>query len=71
MTPDTLTEWDNKTLNYDLDKYNWPAWALSVIQEVAPQIKELETLHKYLTPTEIVKVANHVQNACKIGRAHV
>ena len=33
-------------------------------QEVAPQIKELETLHKYLTPTEIVKVANHVQNAC-------
>lgn len=60
----TQIEWDNKTLNYDLEKYNWPAWALSVIQEVAPQVKELETLHKILTPPEIVQVANHVQNAC-------
>lgn len=56
--------WDNKTLNYDLEKYNWPAWALSVIQEVAPQIKELETMHEYLTPAEIVRVGQHVQNAC-------
>jgi sporadic carbohydrate cluster protein (TIGR04323 family) len=56
--------WDNNTLNYDLEKYNWPAWALSVIQEVAPQIKELETMHEFLTPAEIVRVGNHVQNAC-------
>lgn len=63
LTP-TQIEWDNKTLNYDLEKYNWPAWALSVIQEVAPQVKEMETLHQVLTAPEIVKVANHVQNAC-------
>lgn len=63
LTP-TQVEWDNKTLNYDLEKYNWPAWALSVIQEVAPHVKELETLHLVLTPPGIVKVANHVQNAC-------
>ena len=56
--------WDNKTLNYDLEKYNWPAWALSVIQEVVPNIKELETMHEYLTPAEIVRVGQHVQNAC-------
>jgi sporadic carbohydrate cluster protein (TIGR04323 family) len=56
--------WDNKILNYDLEKYNWPAWALSVIQEVAPQVKELETLHETLTAVEIVKVSQHVQNAC-------
>jgi sporadic carbohydrate cluster protein (TIGR04323 family) len=56
--------WNNDTLNYDLEKYNWPAWALSVIQEVAPQIKELETMHEYLTPAEIVRVGQHVQNAC-------
>jgi sporadic carbohydrate cluster protein (TIGR04323 family) len=56
--------WDNKTLNYDLEKYNWSAWALSVIQEIVPQIKELETMHNYLTPSEIVKVGQHVQNAC-------
>ena len=63
LTP-TQQHWDNNTLNYDLEKYNWPAWALSVIQEVAPNIKELETLHKVLTPAEIVRVAGHVQNAC-------
>jgi len=56
--------WDNKTVDYDLEKYNWPGWALSIIQEVAPQIKELETMHKFLTPTEIVRVGQHVQNAC-------
>lgn len=63
LTP-TQQHWDNNTLNYDLEKYNWPAWALSVIQEVAPNIKELETLHNVLTPAEIVRVAGHVQNAC-------
>ena len=56
--------WDNKTLDYDLNKYNWPEWALSVVQEVAPQIKELETLHEALSPSEIVRVGQHVQNAC-------
>jgi sporadic carbohydrate cluster protein (TIGR04323 family) len=56
--------WNNDTLNYDLEKFNWPKWALNVIQEVAPHIKELETLHKHLKPHEIVKVANYVQAAC-------
>ena len=64
----TLTEtqvhWDNKTYNYDLSTYNWPAWALSVIQEVAPQVQELESMHKVLSAAEIIRVANHVQNAC-------
>ena len=56
--------WDNKTLDYDLEKYNWPKWALGVIQEIVPHITKLETLHKKLTPAEIVKVSKHVQNAC-------
>jgi sporadic carbohydrate cluster protein (TIGR04323 family) len=60
----TEIEWDNKTLNYDLEKYNWPAWVMSVIQEVAPQVKELEIMHEVLTPAEIVRVSQHVQNAC-------
>lgn len=63
LTP-TQVEWDNKILNYDLEKYNWPAWALSVIQEVAPQVTELETLHEVLDTATIVKVQQHVQNAC-------
>jgi len=64
MLTTTQIEWDNKILDYDLEKYNWPAWALSVIQEVTPQVKELETMHEYLTPAEVLRVGNHVQNAC-------
>jgi len=61
---DTQQHWDNKTAHYDLNRFNWPAWALSVIQEVAPQVQALETLHEVLTPEQIVTAANHVQNAC-------
>jgi sporadic carbohydrate cluster protein (TIGR04323 family) len=61
---ETQKHWDNDTLNYDLEKYNWPAWVLSVIQEIQPTITELETLHEALTPAEVVKVSQHVQNAC-------
>ena len=64
MLNELQVHWDNKTVEWDLEKYNWPAWALSVIQEVAPQVKELETLHEVLTPAEIVRVSQHVQNAC-------
>lgn len=64
MLNELQVHWDNKVVDYDLEKYNWPAWALSVIQEVAPQVKELETMHRFLTPAEIVKVSQHVQNAC-------
>ena len=56
--------WNNKTFNYNIEKYNWPKWALSVIQEIAPHITDLETLHKNLSASEIVKVSKHVQNAC-------
>ena len=64
MLNDLQVHWDNKTHNYNLEKYNWPKWALSVIQEIAPIVKELETIHKVLKPNEIVKVQQHVQNAC-------
>ena len=56
--------WDNQTLDYDLERFNWPAWALSVIQEKFPQIKELETIHEVLQPSDIVKVSQWVHQAC-------
>ena len=56
--------WDNATAEYNLEKYNWPAWALSVIQEVAPEVTELETMHTVLEPSQLVRVQQHVQNAC-------
>ena len=60
----TQRQWNNKVLDYDLKKYNWPAWALSVIQEIAPEVVALETLHLVLRPEQIVRVSQHVQNAC-------
>ena len=62
--PASQIHWNNKTYNYDLEKYNWPQWALSVVQEVAPQVKKLETLHEVLSASDVVKVSKHVQNAC-------
>lgn len=64
MMTDTQIEWNNCTLDYDLEKYNWPAWALSVVQEISPQVTKLETMHEVLNASEIVKVSRHVQNAC-------
>lgn len=61
---ETQIHWNNKVYQYDLTKYDWPSWALSVIQEVAPQVKELETLHEVLDAAEILRVSNHVQNSC-------
>ena len=61
---ETEKKWDNCTLNYDLDQFNWPRWALEVIQEIAPKVKELETMHEVLEPHEVVKVQQHVQNSC-------
>ena len=63
LTP-TQEHWDNKTLDYDLEKFDWPSWALGVIQEITPQVTELEILHEVLSPTDIVKVSSHVQNSC-------
>lgn len=60
----TQEHWNNVKLDYDLERFNWPEWALRVIKEVAPQVTELETLHEVLTPAEIVRVSQHVQNAC-------
>jgi len=57
--------WDNKTLDYELEKYNFPKWAMDVIREEYPQVTELEKIHEVLSPTEIVKLQMHVQNACQ------
>jgi sporadic carbohydrate cluster protein (TIGR04323 family) len=60
----TQQHWNNATLNYNLEKYNWPKWALGVVQEIAPEVDQLETMHQVLSPAMIVQVGKHVQNAC-------
>ena len=53
--------WDNQTLNYALAKHNWPEDWLGVAQEKFPQITELETVHKILTPDQISELGRHCQ----------
>jgi len=59
----TLNTFNNQTLNYNLEKYNWPAWVLSVIREIEPEIESLETLHQSLSILQIANVQRHVQSA--------
>ena len=56
--------WDNQTLEYDLDKHNWPEFWLGVAKEKYPQIETLETVHKVLDATELVELGRHLQNTC-------
>ena len=64
MLDELHKHWDNATLDYDLEKYNFKDWAIEVIQEKFPQVIELEKIHEVLKPNEVVKLQQHVQNAC-------
>jgi len=59
----SLDNWQNCTLNYDLTRYNWPAWILKVIQEIEPTVGDLTKFHKFVSADRIVSVLRHVQNA--------
>ena len=65
MTPNSLDpRWDNQTLNYDLEKHNWPAYWLAVAKEKFSQIEALETIHEILKPSEILELGRYLQKAC-------
>jgi hypothetical protein len=55
--------WENKTLNYDLEQFNWPKWILETIQEIEPDVTDLTKIHEIISVDRIVKVQSHVQNA--------
>lgn len=57
--------WDNKTLEYDLAKHNWPEYWLGVAKQKFPQITSLETVHEVLTTQEISELGKHCQDSCK------
>ena len=61
---DTLIEWDNRTLNYDTSRFNFREWIISAIQEVKPEVTELETMHKIVSPEELQKIKDHFHSAC-------
>lgn len=60
-TEHVLPNWDINSVEYDLEKHNWPAYWLNVAQEKFPQIESLETVHKVLTPSQLKELGEHCQ----------
>lgn len=63
MLTKTQLEWNNKTLDFDTERFKFREWAISVIQEIKPEITELETLHLQLTPEELSQIRKHFHKA--------
>ena len=42
-----------ESMNYNLERYNFPAWALERIQEKFPQVTDLETIHETVSLKDI------------------
>lgn len=59
----SLPNWENQTLDYDLAKYPWTDWILDVIQEIEPQVQDLQKFHEVVSPERIVAVTGHVQRS--------
>lgn len=53
--------WENKTVNYNLQEHNWPKYWLDVARDKFSNIESLETVHLSLTPTQIVELGKHLQ----------
>jgi len=58
-------EWDNQTVDYSIEQYNWYDIWLSVAQEKFPQLKSFEDLHIHLEQTDIPELIFHLQKACE------
>lgn len=56
--------WDNQTVNYNIEEHNWPEFWLAKARDIYPQIESLETVHKSLTPSEIVQLGSQLQKLC-------
>ena len=61
--PADLEHWENRTLDYDLERYPWPQWVLEVIQEVEPKVQDLSRFHEVVAAERIVTVTAHTQRA--------
>jgi len=57
------SNWENKTLDYDLTEFAWPQWVIEVIQEIEPQVTDLTKIHETVPIDRIVHVLDHVQLA--------
>jgi len=55
----TQEMFNNKTLNYDLEKYPLPGIVLKTIQKFYPDVKSLETIHEVVKPEDIQQLMSN------------
>ena len=58
-------EWDNQTVVYPMDQFDWYGTWLTIAQEKFPQLESFEDLHLYLKQTEIPELIYYLQKACE------
>ena len=54
--------WDNKKMQYDLSRYNWPEKFLNAAQEKFPQITDLTKIHEVLSTNDLLGLRNHIES---------
>ena len=55
---------NGESMNYDLEKYNFPAWALNRIQQRFPQVTDLESIHETVDLKDIGSLQSWVSAGC-------
>jgi len=58
-----IDNWDNKTLNYDLERYDFSSWVYDVIKEDFKNVTSLDTIHTVVPPDQLVKITDKVQKS--------
>ena len=53
-----------ESINYSLEKYNFPQWALSRIKQKYPDVTSLETIHKEVDVSELNALQHWVSSGC-------
>lgn len=60
---DFYEQWENATLTYDLERYNFPALVLELVQELYPNVPSLDQIHRFVPAGNIVTICDHVQKS--------
>lgn len=53
--------WNNKVMDYDLQRHNWSEWFLEVIRELKPTLPDMQDIHLYFTTSELVTLRKHLE----------
>jgi len=58
-----LDNFQNKTLDYNLEKYPWHEWIRKTIKELYPEVDDLSKMHEVISPEQARKACDYVQKS--------